>query len=93
MNKMIDVTVDQLAILGYVMRLDDAGIRATRDHLVRFMAQVLERTGEPCNLSNALNRLVKRHYLVRPEVGCYQLTAEGRDAHFKALEVLGVRNV
>lgn len=89
---MIDLSVQQLAVLGYVAKLDAAGVRATRDHLVRFMAHASGRPNPPASVTHTVNQLIKRDCLVRPKVGIYELTPTGRNAHFAAMEYLGVRN-
>lgn len=87
---MSDISLLQAGILGYMVKLDDAGVRATRDHLVRFMVQVPDRMRSRDGITYHLNALVKKNYIVRPGVGYYALTPEGRNAHQAAKELMGV---
>lgn len=82
------ITVREAALLGYVIKMDDAGLRATHDHLVRFVGQL--QLGEPNYLAN---KLIKRGYLTRPHRAYVSPTDAGRSAFAEARQALGVPNV
>jgi len=89
---MRELSTIQAAILGYILKLDDLGIRATRDHVVRFMAQVPERIRTEASLTYHLDALIKKNFITRPGVGYYAATPDGRSAHLEIMELLGVRH-
>lgn len=83
------LTVADLGLLGYVVKLDDAGVRATKDHLIRYWAQVVERIGEG-SLDAAINRLIYNGCVTRHGREYLVLGAHGRNTYAHALEILGV---
>lgn len=82
------ITVQEAAVLGYVIKLDDAGLRATHDHIVRFSGQLL--LGDPGYLTN---KLIKRGCLTRPHRAYVCPTDDGRTTFAEARQALGVPNV